>query len=185
MEPRSRLSPSPPDAQRLLAVYLNDHLAGAGGGTALVRRMSRSHRSRPSGARLAELAAEVAEDRESLREVMRNVDAPVMPTKTLVIRLAEKVARVKPNGRLLRRSPLSDLLELEAIRLGVEGKLALWRTLHGVARTDGRIDQDAMRRLAERAERQIRMVEDLRLAAASTAFGAPHEPLFRPGPRHG
>ncbi|MFG3193186.1 hypothetical protein [Streptomyces omiyaensis] len=153
-------------------MYLNDHLAGAAGGAALARRVSRSHRSRPSGPRLAELATEIAEDRESLREVMRALDVPVRRTKTLIFRLAEKTARIKPNGRLLRRSPLSDLLELEALRLSVEGKLAWWRTLHSVARTDDRVDQDVMRHLVGRAEQQIRVLEGLCHGAATTAFAS-------------
>jgi hypothetical protein len=38
------------------------------------------------------------------------------------------------------RSPLSDLEELELLRLGVEGKAAGWRTLRTQADTDARLD---------------------------------------------
>jgi hypothetical protein len=43
--------------------------------------------------------------------------------------MGEKAARLKLNGHLLARSPLSSLEELEMLRLGVEGKAAGWRTL--------------------------------------------------------
>ncbi|WP_221889731.1 hypothetical protein [Streptomyces sp. WAC06614] len=160
---RSR-SRSAPDPERLLTLYLNDHLAGAGGGRALARRTARAQRGTPAGPRLAALAEEIAEDRESLLEVMTALDVPVMRTKDVMVRLAERAGRVKPNGRLLTRSPLSDLLELEALKLGVEGKLALWRALRNLAEADARLDPVAMGRLAARAERQARVLEDLRMA---------------------
>ena len=50
--------------------------------------------------------------------------------------IGEKAGRLKLNGRLLTRSPVSDLEELELLRLGVEGKAAGWRTLRTLADTD-------------------------------------------------
>ncbi|MFJ7157261.1 hypothetical protein ACIQUQ_20225 [Streptomyces sp. NPDC101118] len=170
MTPDTGRSAPSPGPERLLGVYLNDHRAGAAGGVALLRRMVRTHRGTPAGARLVPLLRDVEEDRDSLLEVMEAFDVPVMHVKSLVVRLAEKAARTKPNGRLIARSPLSDLLELEAIRLGVEGKLALWRSLANVARTDSRVDRAAMHRLAARAERQIALLEGLRLAAVDRTF---------------
>lgn len=41
--------------------------------------------------------------------------------------LAEKAGRLKLNGRPLRRSPLSGLVELEMMHLAVEGEQACWR----------------------------------------------------------
>ena len=54
----------------------------------------------------------------------------------------EKAARFKPNGRLLRRSPLSDLIELEWLLLGVQGKTAGFRALRRLADTDTDTDTD-------------------------------------------
>ncbi|MFD3696833.1 hypothetical protein ACFWUZ_11895 [Streptomyces sp. NPDC058646] len=163
----ARAAPSP---DRLLGIYLNDHLAGAGAGVALARRMARTHRDTPAGPRLAEMASEIAEDQDSLREAMTALDVPLQWPRTAVGRLAEKVGRAKLNGRLVRRSPLSDLIELEALRLGVEGKGALWRALLVVAASDTRLDRVALARLAERAERQARLLESLRLDAVHRAF---------------
>ncbi|MFJ3921826.1 hypothetical protein [Streptomyces sp. NPDC090022] len=160
----------PPGPRRLLGIYLNDHYAGSAGGIALVRRMARVHHGAAAGPRLEALADEIAEDRESLVEIMVALDVRVKRARNVAVRLAEKVGRAKPNGRLISRSPLSDVLELEALRLGVEGKLALWRTLAHVARTDDRIDSAAVDRLAARAERQIRQLEDMRLAAVDRTF---------------
>jgi len=49
---------------------------------------------------------------------------------------AEKVARFKPNGRLLQRSPLSSVVDLESLLLGIEGKRACWRVLRRRAQVD-------------------------------------------------
>ncbi|MFF4582041.1 hypothetical protein ACFY15_27200 [Streptomyces sp. NPDC001373] len=170
---RSRPLASPPDPRRLLAVYLNDHLAGAGSGVSLIRRIARTHRRTPAGPALAELASEIAEDRESLRAFMTALDVPAQWPRVAAGRLAEKAARLKPNGRLVKRSPLSDVLELETMRLGVEGKASLWRSLRVLAATDSRLDLTAVDRLQARAGQQASLLEALRLEAARSTFTAP------------
>ncbi|WP_234435776.1 hypothetical protein [Streptomyces sp. NRRL F-2747] len=153
-----------------MAIYLNDHLAGAGSGVSLIRRMARAHRNRHAAEPLAELAAEIAEDRDSLREFMTALDVTERWPRVAVGRLAEKAARLKFNGRLVRRSPLSDVLELEAMRLGVEGKASLWRSLRALAVTDSRLDPSAVDRLLDRAVRQEAVLEGLRVQAARRTF---------------
>ncbi|MFE5539955.1 hypothetical protein ACFQ78_29985 [Streptomyces sp. NPDC056519] len=172
--PESRSSPAA-TRQRLLTVYLNDHLAGAGSGVCLVRRMARTQRDTPAGPLLAELAGEITEDRESLREIMTALDVPARWSRVAMGRLAEKAARVKLNGRLMGRSPLSDVLELEAMRLGVEGKASLWRSLGTLAETSAPLDPAAVGRLLDRAERQAVVLERLRVNAVGRTFtaGAP------------
>ena len=39
--------------------------------------------------------------------------------------LGERLARLKPNGKVFRYSPLSRVLELEGLIMGVTGKLQL------------------------------------------------------------
>ncbi|MFJ5551152.1 hypothetical protein [Streptomyces sp. NPDC093225] len=161
-----------PDAERLLAIYLNDHLAGSNAGLSLIRRIVRHHRRTPLRAPLTRIAQEVAEDRDSLREIMQALDTPALHARAAIGTVAERAARLKLNGRLLSRSPLSDVLELEAMRLGVEGKAAGWRALRSVADSDPRLDRAILDRLSARAERQARALEEMRLAAAARAFPA-------------
>jgi hypothetical protein len=75
----------------------------------------------------------------------------------------EKAARLKFNGRLLARSPLSDLEELELLRLGVEGKAAGWRALRALADTDSRLGPGHLDELMSRARRQTDLPEQLRV----------------------
>jgi hypothetical protein len=84
----------------------------------------------------------------------------------------EKAGRVKLNGRLLARSPLSDLEELELLRLGVEGKAAGWRTLRLLADTDMRLDPEQLDELMSRARRQADQLEELRVRAAEQVISS-------------
>ena len=79
--------------------------------------------------------------------------------------------RLKLNGRLLSRSPLSGLEELEMMRLGVTGKAAGWRTLRLLADTDVRLDCGRLDELIARADSQLELLEDLRVRAARLALG--------------
>ncbi len=60
----------------LLGIYLNDHLAGATGGAELARRVARRGGD-PDGGALQRFAAEVAQDRAALLEVMAALGVPV------------------------------------------------------------------------------------------------------------
>ncbi|MFF3327510.1 hypothetical protein [Streptomyces sp. NPDC002889] len=158
--------------RRLLGIYLNDHLAGATGGVELVRRIARVHRDAPFGPVLAELADEVAQDRATLVRLMRQLDVPPQRVKVCLGWLGEKAGRMKFNSRLVSRSPLSDVLELEMMRLGVEGKTSGWRTLRALADTDERLDAELLDELLGRAERQAEILETLRTSRSIDVFTA-------------
>ncbi len=112
----------------MLGIYLNDHLAGATAGTELAHRMARSHGDGQDSGTLRRLAAEIGQDRAALLDIMTALGIKVRRYKVCAAWIGEKAGRVKFNGRLFTRSPLSDLEELEILRLGVEGKAAGWRT---------------------------------------------------------
>ena len=83
----------------------------------------------------------------------------------------EKVGRLKLNGQLRGYSPLSRILELEALSVGVAGKLALWRSLASVPALSERLSEFDLDQLAERAQRQRAEIEDQRINAARETFG--------------
>jgi hypothetical protein len=160
----------------LLGIYLNDHLAGATGGAELARRLAASHRSADESSSLRHLAAEIAEDRAALLDIMAALSIPVRSYKVYAAWIGEKAARLKLNGHLLTRSPLSGLEELEMMRLGVEGKAAGWRTLRVLADSDPRLDPVRLDELMSRARRQADLLEELRVQAADQVIGAAQEP---------
>jgi hypothetical protein len=162
---------------QLLGTYLNDHMAGAVAGSNLARRLAEAERNWTAGDVLRRLADEIDEDRRTLGTLMSTLDVPVRRHKLLVAAVAERVARLKLNGRLVRRSPLSRVIELETMRLGVEGKAAGWRTLRTRAETDSRLDGARLDALISRAQRQIDQLERLRVHAAAEAFGGQVDPV--------
>jgi hypothetical protein len=152
----------------LLGVYLNDHLAGS---VVAVEVLGRLIPTDPPGvAELRDLADQIDADRRSLLDIMATLDVPVRRYKKIGAWLAEKAGRLKMNAHVLSRSPLSDVLELELLRLGVEGKASGWRTLQVAAEHEPRLDKARLTTLVERADRQIDILERLRLSAAERAF---------------
>lgn len=156
---------------RLLAIYLNDHLAAATGARELVRRAASSNRDGSYGSFLERLALEIEEDRRSLLEIMRRLDVGVDWLKVTAGWGAEKLGRLKLNGRLLGYSPLSRVVELEVLALGVAGKLALWRTLERLSTHQPALAEFDLPALIGRAEGQLEEVDRQRLTAAREAFG--------------
>lgn len=160
-----------PSRAGMLSIYLNDHLAGATAGSELARRMARSHQRSDEGGLLQRLAAEIIQDRAALLDIMTALGVTVRAYKVSAAWIGEKAGRLKFNGRILSRSPLSDLEELELLRLGVEGKAAGWRTLRTLAQADGRLDTDRLDELISRASNQADQLEELRVRAANRSFG--------------
>lgn len=159
------------DDDKLLRIYLNDHLAGSTLGIELARRLAATYRDSPAGDDLARLATEVGDDRQELLKIMRAVGASVQRLKVWAAWTAEKAGRLKLNGHVLDRSPLSGLLELEMLRLGVEGKAAGWRTLRAQADHDDRLDVARLDALLARARTQAETLEKLRTRTADGLFG--------------
>jgi hypothetical protein len=155
-------------SNRLLATYLNDHLAGAVAAGELARRCARSNRDSPLGRALTRLADELDEDRGALQSIMGRLGVGGDPVKLTAAWAAEKLGRLKLNGRIIGYSRLSRLEELEVLMLGVEGKLLLWEAL---ARTDHPALREVdMKRLIERARSQRRRLKRHRLEAAEAAL---------------
>lgn len=154
----------------LLGIYLNDHLAGATAGTERARHLVRSTRDSALAEALGPVSAEIAQDRKALLGIMRNLGIPVRRYKICAGWTAEKVARLKGNGRLVRRSPLSTVLELEALRTAVEGKAAGWETLRGLTPAEKRLDAHQLDTLLERAHRQQDVVKEWRARQAGAVL---------------
>jgi hypothetical protein len=147
----------------VLGVYLNDHLAGSTMGMELARRMAASAEHFPVSANvLWQLAADIAADRTALLEIMAALGVQVQGYKVFAAWVGEKAGRLKLNGRLLSRSPLSSLEETEILRLGVEGKGAGWRTLRLLAQRDRRLDTERLDELIARAAHQADLLEKVR-----------------------
>jgi hypothetical protein len=154
----------------VLSIYLNDHLAGATAVRDLARRAAGSNRGSDYGPFLERLAGEIEQDRDTLLNVMRALDARVDRIKVFAAWSGEKIGRLKLNGRLIGYSPLSRVVELEGLALGVSGKLALWRSLRVLAEHEPRLAKFEFEGLIARGERQRDELEEQRLRAARETF---------------
>jgi HAMP domain-containing protein len=153
----------------LLAIYLQDHHAAAVAGTRLARRVASNVSSEDVSGDLSEVAEEIADDLAALETIMRRLGTRPSGVKDAIARGGEQLGRLKLNGRLRKRSPLSDVVELETLVVGITGKQALWVSL----RSATSLPADELDHLVKRAERQKQIVERAREAAARRAF-APH-----------
>ncbi len=142
-----------------LSVYLNDHLAGATAGVDLAHR-----------AVGGEIAAEIEEDRGALIEVMDHLRVRQDPAKVALGWAAMQAARLRFAAELLGHAPVSRLEQIEALALGVEGKLALWQALRHTHGSDPRLEGVDFEDLIARARSQRRRLERLRMRAADAAF---------------
>lgn len=153
-----------------LEVYLNDHLAGAAAALELIDTLRTNDEGTPLDAHLARLAAEVEEDRSTLQRVMATLDVPASVAKQAGGRVVERLSRLRLHDRVTGSSDVSRLMELDALSLGIEGKLALWRALETVAGDHSELAAFDLAALAERAVAQRGGLEPHRLEAAARAF---------------
>jgi hypothetical protein len=153
-----------------LATYLNDHLGGSTTGRELARRALASNRGNEYGAVLEDVVRQIEEDVEALETLMDRLDVKPDRVKVAGGWTVEKLGRLKLNGQLLGYSPLSRLVELEGLMLGISGKLALWQALRPALATDPRVEGFDFTRLIERAREQRHTVERLRRRAAAEAL---------------
>ncbi|HHX85543.1 MAG TPA: hypothetical protein GX694_09485 [Actinomycetales bacterium] len=145
----------------MLHTYMRDHHAGAAAGVDLFRRVADAHEDGHIRDVVSRLGDQTEEDKAELERLMELVGTSPSLLKDLPARAAETVAKLKPNQRVAERSPLSDLLELEALTLAVTGKELGWKALLDIG--DPRLPRTTLERLAERAREQGEQLETLRL----------------------
>jgi hypothetical protein len=152
----------------LLKTYLQDHHAGSTVGLELARRTAGANEGTEYGPELSRIADEIAEDRETLEQVMERLGVKPSKVKDAGGWAVEKIGRLKPNNRLIGYSPLSRVIEIEGLVIGVTGKQALWEAVQtAVGET---LDGISFEELSDRAADQRSRLEALRRTAAAEAF---------------
>jgi hypothetical protein len=156
------------NGDRLLRIYVNDHLAGSAGALALAGRVLRSNPSDELGRFLAGLVEQFAEEHAALERVRETLGLARNPAKQTAARLAVSAGRLKLNGRLRGYSDLSRVLELDGLLLCVEAKRGVWTTLAQAGERTLPVDVHA---LLLRCDAQREGLETHRRDAARRAFG--------------
>jgi hypothetical protein len=152
-----------------LALYLNDHLAGAVAAIDLLATLETLLPDPAERQAIKALHDEVAEDRDELEALMTALGVARSLTRRAGGWVAAKLAELKLVVDDPRASGLRVFEMLEGVALGIDGKRALWAALAAAATTPALKRADYSRLLA-RADRQRAAVEPLRLAAARRAL---------------
>ena len=153
-----------------LRIYMNDQLALGVVWREVARRSQRNNRGTELGVALARVAAGIAEDVDTFERMMRRLDIPRSPVKPRLAVAAERVGRLKLNGRVRTYSPLSRFEELDFLAMGIDGKKLLWANLRDLAGLAERLRDVDFDHLIERAELQRAELEPFRAQAGADAL---------------
>jgi hypothetical protein len=153
-----------------LATYLNDHFAGAVAGSELANKISNEYADTSYGLFLTELARDIAQDKATLEELMERLGIERSPVRQVASWIGEKLSRMKLSEAMTGDQDLKRLLEFEALSLGIEGKLSMWRALISVSHSHVELAATDLAMLAKRAESQRSKLEDHRLQSATQAL---------------
>ena len=157
-------------ADKLLRIYLQDHHATSSAGVRRIRRLADAEADGPDGPVLARIADEIAAERETQERVMRALGVEPKRAKEVLAQVAERAGLLKLNGKVIGRSPLTSLVELEAMTIAVRGKLAGWTSLRAALGSDhvGGIDLGALIEQSEEHMATLGELHDRRAAQVLT-----------------
>lgn len=151
-----------------LEIYLQNHEAAARAGVDLSRRAASNQRRQAHGPELKSLRRAIEEDRSRLRTIMSDLKVHPNPLLAVALQVGERVARLKPNGRVLRRSPLSDLIEIEGLLDAVTAKRTGWLALAAAQLPADVADQ--VDQLISRADDQLARLAPIHATVAATVL---------------
>ena len=171
----SRNSSAAPTANQWLTRYLQDHYVASRGELELFERSAGSLQDAHLREEVSALAREATEDRSALLALMDALEVPEAKVQEQVAVVGERLGRLKPNGTLVRRSPLSDLVELEGLALAVRAKRAAWTALRAVAPAVEALNPYHLEQLIDRADDQEARLEQLRVVVAQRVLAASGE----------
>lgn len=169
-------------ANSYLSIYLRDQLALGVLWRELAQRSARNNRGSDLGRALDGVATGIAEDVDTFADIMRRLDVAPNRLKTGAAVVAERLGRLKLNGRLRGYSPLSRFFELDALVMGIEGKKTLWTTLSTYAGLGARFPDLDFDELVRRAGAQREALDPFHAAAASDVFGEGRSGVLQSGP---
>lgn len=150
----------------LLAHHVRIHLTGAAAGIELFGR-GRQLWDAEARATVADIRRELVAERRALVRIVEDLGSSDPVIVSTAVRVGERLGRLKPNGDLLRRTPLTDVVDLEAMRDAVAGKIAGWEAM----RHSLRLDRQLVEGLLDQARRQHDQLSELHDRASRRAFG--------------
>ena len=157
--------------RRLLSVYLNDHAAISVVAVELARRAAAGNAGTAFGEHTARLARDLEVHRDALDRLMGAFGVRRNALKLRGAWLGERAGRLKLNGSLTSKSPLSPVVEAEGLLASVGAFAVLWRGMATLPdpQIAATVDCDA---LAASATDELSELERQRLELLRTAIAA-------------
>jgi hypothetical protein len=153
-----------------LAVYLKDHLAGSEAGLEILEHIEREHGIGRIADITTRIRREIEGERKVLTRLLEDLDASTSVPRRVAGWMSEKALELK----LIADDPGNGALRLfeavEAIKLGVHGKLGLWKALAANAQEIPVLRAVEYEPLIRQAEEQEELLELLRIEASRAAF---------------
>ena len=156
-----------------LRIYLDDHSALMVAEIELIGRCRRNNRNKPLGEFLQKLENEVKAQKSIVSDMIHRIGGK----KTIESRMkqgaawfAEKLGRLKLNDSLLTYSPLSRVVELEALSATAQERIALWDNLDSVAADDSRFEGITFSFFRDQSQQHLDELNTRRRQAAVEAF---------------
>jgi hypothetical protein len=157
-------------ADKTIDVYLNDHLAGTTLGRDLAKQIQARNHGTPLGQLMESLAPQIEQDRQTLIELMRQLESSKNPVKQATAWISEKASRAKFSGITSREPELGTFMAVETLAVGVRGKACMWKALKQIADQHPPIASMNLDGLIDRAHTQEDALEHERLAAGTRAL---------------
>jgi hypothetical protein len=159
-------------SNKILRTYLNDHLAGSVAALELLDHLADLHPDPDRKRLFTGLRTEVEEDQRVLQQLLEKVGGKESTVRKAAAWLTEKFGEAKLRLDDLGDGLLQVLEAIEALGLGIQGKLALWRALGAVADRVPQLQGVDFARLEQRALQQHQRVETQRLQTVRVALAA-------------
>jgi hypothetical protein len=157
-------------SKKHLATYLNDHLGGSEAGLEVLSHIESKHGAGSVGDITRRIRSEIVDERKVLMQLLDALGESTSVPRRVAGWLSEKALELK----LYADDPGDGALRLfeaaEAIKLGVHGKLGLWKALEANAHVVPELATVDYQRLIKQAEEQEMLLEMMRMEAARVAF---------------
>lgn len=152
-----------------LAIYLNDHLAGATAALKILDALATEEGDAELNGFVRGLRQAISLDRDELTRLMGATGIAISSVRRAAGWLGEKTTELKLTIDDPTNAGLGIFELFEALALGIDGKRALWSVLRIVS-TDVPSLRADYARLSQRADEQRAAVETRRLEWAARAF---------------
>jgi hypothetical protein len=157
-------------SRKHVATYLNDHFAGSQAALEILDHLESSHGTGTVGEVARRLRTEIIDERKVIKSLLDQLDASASVPRRVAGWLSEKALELK----LIADDPGDGYLRLleavEALKLGVHGKLGLWEALQASEDIMPVLATVEYQPLIRQAEAQETLLESVRLEAARSAF---------------